>query len=206
MCGLVMVLPAVTAMAASAEKKPDASGVVQGIVIRPRIAQPPEQTRGGGPDAPLIVPARSVESQATKPAAKEPNAETDAPEAPGQETPDFDPRRYREIYESIPFNRTEYEANPSYRHEATIELLLGEPRPKVVLRGPRWIGPAGPAFNHVSPYEALSPYIRVGRYGPFQVYDFSRGPYSRYQGLFGYRGGYRSMYYLGGGYSRLYSY
>lgn len=56
----------------------------------------------------------------------------------------------------------------------------------------------GPPLDYVAPYEALSPYIHVSPYVPFQIYDFSRGPYSRYQGLFGYRGGYRSMYYLHG--------
>lgn len=44
-------------------------------------------------------------------------------------------RRYREIYDSIPFSRAEYDANPSYRHEATMELLLGQLRPTVIHRG-----------------------------------------------------------------------
>ena len=35
---------------------------------------------------------------------------------------------YRKIYASIPFNRAEYVANPSYRHDATMELLTGNPR------------------------------------------------------------------------------
>ncbi|MBI1347306.1 hypothetical protein GC163_13585 [bacterium] len=38
--------------------------------------------------------------------------------------------RYAEIYASIPFSRTEYDINPSYRHDATMELLLGQPRPR----------------------------------------------------------------------------
>jgi hypothetical protein len=44
----------------------------------------------------------------------------------------------------------------------------------------------------------------VAPYWPFGFYDFTRGPYSRYAGLFGYRGGYRSMYYVNGGYSFAY--
>lgn len=44
----------------------------------------------------------------------------------------------------------------------------------------------------------------IAPYWPFGFYDFSRGPYSRYMGLFGYRGGYRSMYYINGGYSFAY--
>lgn len=39
---------------------------------------------------------------------------------------------YTEVYNSIPFRRSEYLANPNYRHEATIELLLGQIRPKTV--------------------------------------------------------------------------
>lgn len=39
---------------------------------------------------------------------------------------------YNEVYHSIPFSRSEYLANPNYRHEATIELLLGQIRPKTV--------------------------------------------------------------------------
>uniref|UniRef100_A0A7C4LPH0 Uncharacterized protein n=1 Tax=Schlesneria paludicola TaxID=360056 RepID=A0A7C4LPH0_9PLAN len=51
---------------------------------------------------------------------------------------DLDPvalaQRYRQIYAAIPFDRAEYEANPSYRHEATMELLFGQMRPMVVER------------------------------------------------------------------------
>ena len=42
------------------------------------------------------------------------------------------PASYIEVYNSIPFRRSEYAANPNYRHEATIELLLGQIRPKNV--------------------------------------------------------------------------
>lgn len=39
---------------------------------------------------------------------------------------------YRQVYESIPYSRAEYLADPAYRHEATMELLTGVPRQKVV--------------------------------------------------------------------------
>ena len=42
---------------------------------------------------------------------------------------------YREVYDSIPFSRAEYQANPSYRHDATMELLFGQLRPTVIQRG-----------------------------------------------------------------------
>jgi hypothetical protein len=41
---------------------------------------------------------------------------------------------YRDIYFSIPFIRAEYNANPSYRHEATMELLFNQMRPTVIQR------------------------------------------------------------------------
>ena len=43
------------------------------------------------------------------------------------------PAAYAEVYNSIPFRRSEYLANRSYRHEATIEILLGQIRPKTVV-------------------------------------------------------------------------
>jgi hypothetical protein len=36
---------------------------------------------------------------------------------------------YTEVYNQIPFSRSEYDANPAYRHDATMELLLGQIRP-----------------------------------------------------------------------------
>lgn len=42
---------------------------------------------------------------------------------------------YRDVYFSIPFIRAEYDANPSYRHDATMEFLFGQMRPTVIQRG-----------------------------------------------------------------------
>jgi hypothetical protein len=42
---------------------------------------------------------------------------------------------YRDIYFSIPFNRAEYNAYPSYRHDATMEFLFNQMRPTVIQRG-----------------------------------------------------------------------
>jgi hypothetical protein len=43
-----------------------------------------------------------------------------------------DSRSYREIYNSIPFSRAEYNANPAYRHQATMEIMLGLLHPLIV--------------------------------------------------------------------------
>ena len=44
------------------------------------------------------------------------------------------PEAYREIYNSIPFSRSEYLANRDYRHEATMEILFGQLRPTTIVK------------------------------------------------------------------------
>jgi hypothetical protein len=41
---------------------------------------------------------------------------------------------YAEAYAQIPFSRTEYEANPNYRHDAALELMFGTMRPMMISR------------------------------------------------------------------------
>ncbi len=38
--------------------------------------------------------------------------------------------RYSDVYRTIPFSRAEYDADPAYRHNATMELLLNQLRPE----------------------------------------------------------------------------
>ena len=94
-------------------------------------------------------------------------------------------RSYAEIYNSIPFSRTEYKANRSYRHEATMELLTGRPRPpKITVSSPVRAAPI-----HVVPLKPYNaPVLR-------RFFDTTRGPYNRYHHLFGYEVGYRPRYY-----------
>lgn len=76
---------------------------------------------------------------------------------------------YRDVYDSIPFSRAEYEANPSYRHDATMEFLFGQMRPTVINRQQRtqvdvnmpslpYYG-AGLQFNRYGIYNRWSPYM-----------------------------------------------
>jgi len=44
-------------------------------------------------------------------------------------------QQYREIYAAIPYNHVEYLANPSYRHDATMEFVFNQMRPTVIQRG-----------------------------------------------------------------------
>lgn len=41
---------------------------------------------------------------------------------------------YEKIYNAVPYRRSEYLANPSYRHDTTVEILFGEMRHTVVHR------------------------------------------------------------------------
>lgn len=41
---------------------------------------------------------------------------------------------YRRIYQSIPFNRAEYNVNPSYRHDTAMEILTGNSRHQTVVQ------------------------------------------------------------------------
>ncbi len=52
------------------------------------------------------------------------------PAAPEQRNIDL--TAYERVYNSIPFRRSEYNANRDYRHEATMELLLGQLRTKTI--------------------------------------------------------------------------
>jgi hypothetical protein len=59
---------------------------------------------------------------------------------------------YWTIYKSIPFLRSQYEVNPSYRHDATMELLTGNARPTVIHEHDGNCAPAGPALGAIPPY------------------------------------------------------
>ncbi len=41
---------------------------------------------------------------------------------------------YQEVYDSIPYRQSEYLANPSYRHDTTMEVLFGQMRATTIVR------------------------------------------------------------------------
>lgn len=64
----------------------------------------------------------------------------------------INPLDYSKIYESIPFNRAEWLANPSYRHDSAMEILTGNKRHLTVVRHgspERVVAPARPAAPQV---------------------------------------------------------
>lgn len=84
---------------------------------------------------------------------------------------------YQEIYKSIPFNRAEYLANPSYRHEATISLMLDQP---YVTNGPKNIPQRVPDAVKMSPWSKTTPWFNSGgNLFPFPGanYGFGFSPY-----------------------------
>ncbi|OAI54326.1 hypothetical protein AYO47_03045 [Planctomyces sp. SCGC AG-212-M04] len=62
-------------------------------------------------------------------------------------------RRYAQAYRAIPFNRAEYDANPSYRHEAAMELVFGQMRPTTIVKQMGGAPAADePVYNPYQPY------------------------------------------------------
>lgn len=120
-------------------------------------ATPPSLAAGKGPviqpasaqfSDPSVVITPAVFSQAEPP---EP-AKDGVPPAPSAAAP-RDPvllaQQYREIYNAIPFLRSEYDANPAYRHDAAMEMLFGQMRPTVVHRGTVDVKLNTPAVRYV---------------------------------------------------------
>ncbi len=83
---------------------------------------------------------------------------------------------YQRIYDSIPFNRAEYNVNPSYRHDSTMELLTGNARHQTILQhSTAPIARRRPRYGYV-PYRYNNP-----RYGLNYYFYF---PYWNYRGIY----------------------
>ena len=83
----------------------------------------------------------------------------------GTVDPRYLAQKYTEIYKSIPFIRAEYNANPSYLHDTTVEFLFGTMRPTVIHRGTVNV-------NHNNPSGYGIPYAYGGAgyaYPPLQL-------------------------------------
>ena len=85
---------------------------------------------------------------------------------------------YEEAYAAVPFSRTEYEANPTYRHQAALELLFGTLRPMTTVQNytPR-------AFRYPDSYQM--PYIRTDTQH-INLRTINDGPTYTGQSPFGY--------------------
>jgi hypothetical protein len=88
-------------------------------------------------------------------------------------------KAYDDVYRSIPYSLTEYLANPSYRHDATMEVLFGALRPTTVHRDvpaqipetPEWT-PYRPYLNAHWDYFETAPLLRPRYYAPLLPLGF----------------------------------
>ncbi len=123
----------------------DEEGKDTGIVIRPANFDPADElayTRERGELKPGAVADGKVWNQPAQYSRAAVSGEAPAPaEAGGAGAPvtaasgAFAPRMtYAEAYAMVPFSRSEYEANPSYRHDAAMELMFGVMRPQYQMR------------------------------------------------------------------------
>jgi len=63
-----------------------------------------------------------------------PSVPVDGRSAVAGEKTVFDPSAYARIYNAIPFNRAEYDVNPNYRHDSTMEILTGNARHQTIVQ------------------------------------------------------------------------
>jgi hypothetical protein len=86
---------------------------------------------------------------------------------------------YSDAYRSIPYSLTEYLANPSYRHDAAMEVLFGALRPTTIHREvpaqvaqePEWT-PYRPYLNAHWDYFETAPLLRPRYYAPLLPLGF----------------------------------
>ncbi len=76
-----------------------------------------------------------------------------------EEAPKFEKNglTYEQAYNAIPFNRAEYDANPSYRHDSAMELLFDQMRPTTIIRTQDAQASKFPAYNRLD-YRWSHPY------------------------------------------------
>src|SRR5262245_46011245 len=116
-----------------------------GVIIRPANFDPADElayTRARGELKPGATATGKYWNMPAANSRAAVSGEAPAPaEAVGQGAPAsaasgaFVPQMsYADAYAMIPFSRTEYEANPGYRHDAAMELMFGVLRPTVNAR------------------------------------------------------------------------
>lgn len=155
---------------------------VEAKVSRPVAARPQSAIRlvsqaSSLQDLLAIVPDQTADVGLTDvaTAGTDTSAADGAPAACPQGSPADLVRLYRQVYNSIPFSRAEYDASPSYRHDATMEFLFGQMRPTVIQRGTTKVDVNLPSADFVPP-----PYNRYGMNSFF--YPFYTGGTRVYRG------------------------
>lgn len=110
------------------------------------------------PSAPDLTIESPDESMEIIPAAKL-RATEDVPmvmfNAEGSPVPSgISESEYRRVYDSIPFSRSEYKANPNYRHDSAMEILTGNARHQTIIQH---------NFEHKQPVQRIPAPARPSR-------------------------------------------
>ena len=167
---------------------------------RPKASELVSAEPEAGPALQLVAgqaedePAPAPEVEPVAPPATEPAPGTAEP-ATVPENPPVTPGvagpsaiTYGEAYNASPFSRTEYEANPSYRHDAALEIMFGTARPTTIIRQ------SAPQVNRYPDFCRLPVTIHTGyhRYG-WHPYGYYGSTFYGYPNSpFGYPYGLRS--------------
>lgn len=117
------IVAALSVASAAPPKGEGATGGEWKIAIRPRE----ESTRENF----TREDSRAAVSGVSETVASQPGLAAPVSAASGNPLPRM---TYAEALASIPFNREEYEANPSYRHDAALEMMFGAMRPTMVVK------------------------------------------------------------------------
>lgn len=141
---LVTLQPAVRVQAGQ-EDLPSPDAKKPAIVIRPANFDPADElayTRRRGEVEPGKLADGKVWNQSSEDLRAAVSGDVSTPPAKAEEAGPVSaasgspaPRMsYAQAYAQIPFSRSEYEANPGYRHDAALELMFGVLRPVTVMR------------------------------------------------------------------------
>ncbi|MEQ9407050.1 MAG: hypothetical protein RIK87_04965 [Fuerstiella sp.] len=98
-----------------------------------------------------------------------------------------DVTEYEHVYRTIPFNRAEYNANPSYRHDSTMEILTGNARHQTIVRHGsrvRAVPVSQPGGQTVIPYGFVRPSLRLNYYRHFPSLNPYWNIFWNYSGIY----------------------
>ena len=124
--------------------------IVPGPAIGPSHVPLAELAARKGANAETSKDTKDVKPKKPAPADEpNPNPQVVTADATADASRTVNPAAYIEVYNSIPFSRAEYRANPGYRHQATMELLFGQMRSEVVVQ---FAGPLTQStINNITP-------------------------------------------------------
>jgi len=118
-CGIAVMLGLTMLVGTASSQEIPPAGAAPGFLAGPELSPP-------RPVADVPLPSATVTTFADGWTMQITPAQGPAPTYQG--------RTYDQIYESIPYRKSEHLANPSYRHDSTMEIMFGQLRPTVIHR------------------------------------------------------------------------